>query len=195
MNRIFIYILFLSIIIKWQNAYSHSPNEIGLHIIQKENVSQLEVHLTSLTVFDILYSRDSTLRKRHSLNLSQYDSHYQAYFNEHLNMKLNDKNVTLRFSDSNLTAHDATILFDIAGNKEVIQTYWIEISGFDFYFKPKFTVIVDSAYGKKKCRLNRNENVCDGIFELNKTETKYVYFLVGVVFLAIVIGIIISYFQ
>ncbi|MEM7298619.1 MAG: hypothetical protein AAF391_10185, partial [Bacteroidota bacterium] len=58
--------LFFAVLFTWFSAKSHSPTEIGFRFIEENNKTYMEVHLTSITLFDLLYSLHPELRSKES---------------------------------------------------------------------------------------------------------------------------------
>ena len=141
---------------------AHSRTEIGFRFIEEDEKTYLEIHLTSLTLFDLIYDLYPELESEKSLKLNNYASDYEAYFNEHLQLNLNDWDRKLEFVDANLITHDAKITFLIVDFKEAIEKYEVAINGFEFYKKPSFTVLFTTPAITETYFLNKTENTCFG---------------------------------
>ncbi len=122
----------------------------------------MKVHLTSITVFDLLYSIEPELQSQESLNLKSYIDEYEAYFNEHIDLEINGESKSLRYDASNLIVHDSWINFEIMDHKSELENYSITVEGFDFYKNPNFTVILTTKKVNEFCSLSRSENSCAG---------------------------------
>lgn len=145
------------------SAKSHSPTEIGFRFIEEDNNTYLEVHLTSITLFDLLYSLHPELKSKESLNLSHYTKEYETYFNQIIDLSLNDEDQSLTHVKSNLVIHDASIQFLIQDFEGEINEYSMAINGFDFYQKPSYTVLFTTADITEAYFLSKEENTCSGV--------------------------------
>lgn len=163
---------------------AHSRTEVGFRFTEEDNKTYLNVHLTSSTLFDILYDLYPELESRESLNLSQYTIEYEDYFNQHILLELNDENHTLKYVDSNLIIHDATIKFLIHDLDEEIEKFKVSIGGFDFYKKPSFTILFTTPTITQTCFLSKNENTCSGVslvIEQSGGDSNWFYWVVTIV--------------
>ncbi|MEM1406750.1 MAG: hypothetical protein AAGG59_08250, partial [Bacteroidota bacterium] len=125
-------------------SYGHSPTEISFRFTEENQKKYLQVHLTSITLFDMLYHLKPELKSRESLNLGHFIADYEAYFNQHIDLNLNGQDQVLEYVESNLIIHDASIKFLIRNFDEEINEYHMSVGGFEFYSKPSFTVLFDT---------------------------------------------------
>lgn len=152
-------------------SFAHSKTEIGFRIVEEENQTFLEVHLTTLTLFDLLYELYPFLASEEVLNLNDYVTDYEMYFNQYINVTLNDEQQRLEFVDSNLISHDATIKFLIPEMNESVRNYEIVIGGFQFYRHPSYTVLLTTPLITQSHFLTRADNRCAGITTELTTNT------------------------
>ena len=120
---------------------AHSRTEIGFRFSEKDENTFLDIHLTSLTLFDLIYDLYPELESKESLNLSHFEKDYEQYFNRKLSLTLNEKKCSLKLVDTNLITHDATITFQVENLTDEIESYRFVIEGFDFYQSPRYTVL------------------------------------------------------
>lgn len=143
-------------------THAHSPTELGFKFVEENDQTYLEIHLTTITLFDLLYSVEPELKTSESLNLSQYVTTYEAYFNQALDLNLNGRDRELAYVDANLIVHDASIKFLVKDFEEDISSYALTIGGFAFYQKPSFTVLFRTNSVDQTYFLNKVENACAG---------------------------------
>lgn len=143
-------------------ARAHSKTEIGYRFIEEKEKTYLEVHLTSATIFDLLYELHPELKSRASLKLSSYHADYEAYFNKTLDLTLNNQHQMLVYEESNLIIHDSRIKFLIQGFEDQIESYALTVNGFDFYKNPTFTVFFTTPTITETHRLTKEHSSCSG---------------------------------
>ncbi|MEM6737101.1 MAG: hypothetical protein AAF620_13630 [Bacteroidota bacterium] len=144
-------------------SYGHSPTEISFRFTEENQKKYLQVHLTSITLFDMLYHLKPELKSRESLNLNHFTADYEAYFNQHIDLHLNGQDQVLEYVESNLIIHDASIKFLIQDFEEEINEYEMSIGGFDFYSKPSFTVLFDTEKVIDVHFLSKEDNTCSNV--------------------------------
>lgn len=167
-------------------ASAHSKTEIGLRFIEEDGKTYVEAHLTSATLFDLLYDMYPYLESQESLNLGNYLSEYEIYFNEHFDLKLNGKSRQLKYIDSNLITHDAAIKFLVKDFEEQIRKYEVTVGGFEFYKKPSFAVLITTASITESHFLDKVDNKCVGSSPLlvsSHKEKQLMFFRYGAVVL------------
>ena len=157
-----LFTLVVILLLAYQSIHAHARTEIGFRFTEEEQKTYLEIHLTSLTLFDLLHHLYPELKSRESLNLGHYTADYEAYFNQILDLELNGEEQKLEYVESNLIIHDATIKFMIEDFNDSITGYHIAVSGFDFYQKPSFTFLFLTSSITDMCFLSKNENTCFG---------------------------------
>ncbi|MEM9391590.1 MAG: hypothetical protein AAGA02_14020 [Bacteroidota bacterium] len=141
-------------------SYGHSPTEISFRFTEDNQKKYLQVHLTSITLFDMLYHLKPELKSRESLNLGHFIADYEAYFNQHIDLNLNGQDQVLEYVESNLIIHDASIKFLIRDFDEEINEYHMSVGGFEFYSKPSFTVLFDTEKTIDVHFLSKEDNTC-----------------------------------
>ncbi len=155
---------------------AHSRTEIGFKFIEEERNTYLEVHLTTLTLFDLLHDLYPALKSKESLNLSTYAIDYQDYFNEILDIELNGEDQNLVYVDSNLITHDATITFLIEDYRDPTTNFNIAINGFDFYQRPSYTVLFLTSEITDTYFLSRVDNTCSNIRIVSADQINWIQY-------------------
>lgn len=173
------------------SAKAHSRTEIGYSFHEEDQKTYLEVHLTSLTLFDLVYDLRPELKSQVSLNLGDYTADYESYFNEKIDLELNHKEQTLKYVDANLIIHDATIKFLIEGFDDPINSYKVAIGGFDFYQNPSFTVMFKTTTVKENCFLSKGQNICSksGDSTADQSERYEAYWIAAILPFMLIIGL------
>lgn len=171
---------------------AHSPTEIGFKILEEDSKTYLEIHLTTHTLFDLLYAQNPELKTRESLNLSHYIATYESYFNATLDLNLNGLDQELVYESSNLIIHDAKIKFLVNDFKSDIASYELAINGFEFYQQPSFTVLFRTQSVDETFFLDKEDNTCSGF---TKDQAQVIarnsYLIAGLVSLVfIIVGLI-----
>ena len=155
--------IYLIVLMGYLSSSAHSQTEIGFRFIEEDEQTYLEVHLTSLTIFDLLYDLYPYLKSKESLNLNYYVPDYEIYFNKHIDLKLNGSDRSLKFVDSNLATHDAKMIFLVQDLDHPIEKYEVSILGFDFYRKPSYTILFTTPAITETHFLTRDDNTCTGM--------------------------------
>ena len=169
-NNKYILALIYTLVISYSQA--HSPTEIGFKFTEENQRTYLQVHLTTSTLFDLLYDLKPELRSRESLNLNRFTSDYENYFNRNIDLRLNGKDQKLEYVDSNLIIHDATITFLIQDLQESITDYTVSVGGFEFYGRPRFTLLFDTSSITDNHFLSRSNNTCSSTDSASMVDTE-----------------------
>ena len=168
---------------------AHSRTEIGFRFSEKDENTFLDIHLTSLTLFDLIYDLYPELESKESLNLSHFEKDYEQYFNRKLSLTLNEKKCSLKLVDTNLITHDATITFQVENLTDEIESYRFVIEGFDFYQSPRYTVLFATETMTGAHFLSKYENTCQSMYLESKpsntqTSSFYWFGLMIILFMA-----------
>lgn len=149
------------------NVKAHSPTEIGFKFIQENEKTFLEVHMTSITLFDLLGEEVPSLKNSSSLDLTKYLDVYTEYFNRNLLIDINSSDQVLTYYSSYLMGHDTHIRFELKDVSERINSYAFQINAFKHYQAPKFTVFFDVPKLYDMHQLSKDHNRCYGTSQHN----------------------------
>jgi len=161
-----IYIVFCMSICMQSKA--HSPTEIGFKFLAQNDQVYLEVHLTSITLFDLLGNQFPELKNAEALNLSNYMGDYSRYFNEQLEVSFNNIDRRLIYESSHLNGHDVYLKFLVSEVGADITSYALQVNAFSFYQSPKFTVLYDMTPLNELYILDKTNKRCFGELKPNR---------------------------
>lgn len=111
-------------------AWAHDPDQISYHFAKADNTGTLTVHFTPKSALDLLISTNARFDESGAIRLVDYHEEFTQYFNETIQLHIDEKKISLRFSEAELGSHDASISFELTGFAGTYDNLNIEISSF-----------------------------------------------------------------
>lgn len=171
---------------------AHSPTEISYFF--KLDKQKLVIHLTPKSVADLLVSIHPDLKGTNVFKFSDYHSDLEKYFNNNLLFTINEKPISIKLVQSNLTQHDATLDFRMENLPSTINAYKITVKSFtDIYQKGKNYLFVYYGEQKQYFVLNKKKTETQGSFSLqDKLNQKQngIVFTSSLAFLLLSLGLV-----
>ncbi len=140
------------------SGQSHTPSNISFLIKEEAGSTELSIHLTSQTIFDLLYHLKPELRDQAAINLGAYGKLYEQYFNENLDIRQDQRAIALDLIASDVRSHDSYLTFTMRTSSIDADGFAFGVDAFSFYRKPSFVVYINTAGLTGKWRLNKTNN-------------------------------------
>ena len=141
------YITITIILLFTKSLRAHTPNEISYFL--KLDSQELVVNLTPNTIVDLLKSIHPGLETAKTFHFKDYHSDIENYFNERITMQISGQRVTGKLIEANLTAHDASLHFQLENLPERMETYRIRLDSFQEIYKMGKNYVFLFANGQK----------------------------------------------
>ena len=126
---------------------AHTPNEISYFF--KLDSKELIINLTPKTIVDLLKSIHPGLETVKTFNFKDYHPDIENYFNERMTTQVSGLRITGRLIEANLTAHDASLHFQLENLPEKVETYRIRMDSFQEVYKTGKNYVFLFANGQK----------------------------------------------
>lgn len=111
-------------------CWAHTPNQISYTFEQQGTQGQLIIHLTPKGAIDLIQTIKPELREAAIINLYDYYDEFTEYFNENINLHIDEKEAQFSFREANLIEHDASIAFTIDHFPASFDLVSIEVNAF-----------------------------------------------------------------
>ena len=140
---------------------AHNFNEVTYIIEKPAENWQLSIHFTPKTAIDLLEYLHPELKEENVLRLADYYADFTAYFNETIQLSLDDQTVELQLRQAQLNLHDAAMNFELLGAPDVFKDYTIKVNSFLKIFQNPINVVkVITKNNTKTCHLNKQTRIC-----------------------------------
>jgi len=154
----------------------HNPNEVQYDFKLSSNVPTLEIHLTPITLVNLVKHLYPELKDAKTIKLEDYVNDFEAYFNSTVLLKTEGKTFQYKLMSYNLYDHDASLNFRVLNEISLSKIYSIEIDAFcSVYKRIRNTVRLNIHGVERKYQLNRSKRQTEVSFlTVQKSETSYV---------------------
>ena len=151
LKSFFLFLLLFSIAPQLE---AHDSNQISYIFEREDEMGILTIHLTPKGVIDLLVNIQPELQ---DIAVIQPNEHYETltnYFNETIDLKLDDKHIDFKFIKADLTVHDATMTFQLQNFGGSYEGFEVSVSSFtEVYKRTKNHVVFEMLEGEKNLRL------------------------------------------
>ena len=170
-------------------SHAHNANDISYFF--NLDTKELNIYLTPKSAVDLLKSLHSEINESTLINLSDYTTEFETYFNEKLELNISGKSVVFKLTGFDLNAHDASLHFALENLPKHPETYQINVGSFlDVYEKCKNHVSISTEDQKHRYTLNNKRLEVNGAFKKatqSPNQNKTVLYL-GLAFAALSAG-------
>lgn len=128
-----ILILFFGIFPALMNG--HNPNEVQYDFKLSSNVPTLEIHLTPITLVNLVKHLYPELKDAKTIKLEDYVNDFEAYFNSTVLLKTEGKTFQYKLMSHNLYDHDALLNFNIKTTSKDINSFDLTLTSFTKVYK------------------------------------------------------------
>ena len=140
---------------------AHAPNDITYTINLTEGSGEVTLYLTPKTIIDLLVHHDSTLQDSAFIPINKSTGKLESYFNETVEVILDQKRISMAYKASDLMKHDATFTLTINDYQGIPDTVTIASNAFrEVYFNSRHHVIISADQQTHHCKLNESNSYC-----------------------------------
>lgn len=156
--------------------HAHHPNEVHYDFQVNANASTLKIHLTPITLVDLVQYLYPELKDIETIKLENYVNDFETYFNNTIKLKTENKTFQYKLVSYNLYDHDASLNFRVLNEISLSKIYSIEIDAFCSVYKSIRNTVRLNIHGvERKYQLNRSKRQTEVSFlTVQKSETSYV---------------------
>ncbi|MBX2877671.1 MAG: hypothetical protein KTR30_36465 [Saprospiraceae bacterium] len=139
-------------------ATAHDPSQITYDF---KRDGTLQIHLTPKGAVDLLTTVLPDLEDQSVINPNEYYDTFTAYFNETIDLKLEEKSLGFSFLNADLAGHDAVMTFQVDGFAGDYTGYRLMLKSFtDVYRRISNQVKIELPQSNQICQLGQQEQRC-----------------------------------
>ncbi|MEM6722715.1 MAG: hypothetical protein AAF598_01690 [Bacteroidota bacterium] len=173
-------------------GWAHSPNETNYTLAQDEAGWTMTVHFTPLSAIRILEKEGVIQPNQAQVQpLDQADA-LTHYFNQHVQLHLNQQAVHFVWQDAHFGGHDAWIKFGVMNAPAILRYYDCQITAFNTIFrKPINVLMVKLDQEIATCVMNAQNTHCQsGFLENSSPYASLNYWSFGLVISMIFVALL-----
>lgn len=157
--RTFSLLLYLLCGFSWLSA--HDSDHIRYRFWQEGQAGTLTIYLTPERAIDLVQHLMPDLQQQHVIRIGDYLQELTQYFNQSIDLQIQDRNIRLGLLNADFLSHEATMEFRLENFPGSFDNYHLELSSFtEVYQHLNNHVSLELPSGTQDCVLDAKEMIC-----------------------------------